>query len=253
MDDESQKMSSAYDMPTSSSEDENPNNKYSIHFSERSIRQAFIRKVFTLVTIMLLVVTAFCIIPMVSQSFREWVQGAIWLYIVSIIVFLSFSIALTCFPALRRSFPTNIILLSIFTLSAAAMTMFITAYYNVQSVLICLCITSVCSGGIIVFSINTKHDLTSKIGIIFILSLIVISFGLFTLIFTLFVQWYWLNSVYAGLAAFLMMIYLALDIQMLMGGRKLELSPEEHVFAAMQIFLDILNIFLLLLQIFGKR
>ena len=45
--------------------------------------------------------------------------------------------------------------------------------------------------------------------------------------------------------------YLAIDIQMLMGGKKYEISPEDYIFAAAQIFLDIVNLFLLLLQIVG--
>ncbi|RCN40108.1 hypothetical protein ANCCAN_13953 [Ancylostoma caninum] len=44
-----------------------------------------------------------------------------------------------------------------------------------------------------------------------------------------------------------------LSFQLIMGGRQFELSPEEYIFAAMQIFLDILNIFLFILQIFGKN
>lgn len=47
-------------------------------------------------------------------------------------------------------------------------------------------------------------------------------------------------TVYAGLAALLFMVYLAIDIQMIMGGRKYEISPEDHIFAAIQVFLDII-------------
>lgn len=47
--------------------------------------------------------------------------------------------------------------------------------------------------------------------------------------------------------------FLAFDTQMLMGGRKLELSPEEHIFAALQLYMDIVQIFLFLLRILGRR
>ncbi|EYB92968.1 hypothetical protein Y032_0188g1160 [Ancylostoma ceylanicum] len=39
---------------------------------------------------------------------------------------------------------------------------------------------------------------------------------------------------------------------MLMGGRKYEISPEDHIFAAVQIFLDIVYIFWMLLSLFGS-
>ena len=38
-----------------------------------------------------------------------------------------------------------------------------------------------------------------------------------------------------------------------MGGKKIELSPEEHVMAAIQIYLDVLNLFWLILSMLGKK
>lgn len=93
------------------------------------------------------------------------------------------------------------------------MTMFVTACYNVQSVLICLCITTVCSASVILFSLKTKSDLTSKIGIAFMLTMVLFSFGIFSIIFTIAFNWQFLYSVYSGLAALLMMFYLAIDVQ----------------------------------------
>ncbi|CAA94766.1 Transmembrane BAX inhibitor motif-containing protein 4 [Caenorhabditis elegans] len=231
---------------------DDPDGKYNLHFSSQTVRAAFVRKVFMLVTIMFAITAAFCVIPMVSEPFQDWVKNNFWVYFIAIIVFLVVAIALSCCGNLRRQFPVNIILLTIFTLSAAVMTMFVTACYNVQSVLICLCITTVCSGSVIIFSMKTKSDLTSKMGIAFMLSMVLFSFGIFALIFTLAFNWQFLYSVYSGLAALLMMFYLAIDVQLLMGGRKYELSPEDYIFAAMEIFLDILNIFLMLLNIFGR-
>ena len=46
--------------------------------------------------------------------------------------------------------------------------------------------------------------------------------------------------------------FLAFDTQQVMGGRKHEISPEDHVFGAMMLYVDIIYIFLFLLQIFGK-
>ena len=45
--------------------------------------------------------------------------------------------------------------------------------------------------------------------------------------------------------------YLCYDIQLLMGGRTYALRPDEHVLGAVVIFLDILNLFLMILQLVG--
>lgn len=50
---------------------------------------------------------------------------------------------------------------------------------------------------------------------------------------------------------FLLFQFLALDTQMLMGNRRHSLSPEEYIFGALNIYLDIIYIFTFLLQLFG--
>ena len=47
--------------------------------------------------------------------------------------------------------------------------------------------------------------------------------------------------------------FLAYDTQMLVGGRKHELSPEEHIFGALQLYLDIVYIFIIILSFFGGK
>ena len=41
-------------------------------------------------------------------------------------------------------------------------------------------------------------------------------------------------------------------MQLVMGGKKYELSPEEYIFASLILYMDIIRIFLLLLAIFGR-
>ncbi|KAG2458424.1 LFG2 protein, partial [Polypterus senegalus] len=47
--------------------------------------------------------------------------------------------------------------------------------------------------------------------------------------------------------------FLAFDVQLLTGNRRYSLSPEEHVFGAMCLYMDIVYIFFFLLQLFGSR
>ncbi len=46
--------------------------------------------------------------------------------------------------------------------------------------------------------------------------------------------------------------FLAVDTQLLLGNKNLSLSPEEYVFAALNLYLDIIQIFLYLLRILGR-
>lgn len=106
------------------------------------------------------------------------------------------------------------------------------------------------------------------LGFVAIASMVLLVFGLVAIIFTMVYQTRVLYLIYAGLAALLFMVpikgfysnvifklfqvYLAIDIQMIMGGRKYEISPEDHIFAAIQVFLDIIYIFWMLLTLIGS-
>lgn len=47
--------------------------------------------------------------------------------------------------------------------------------------------------------------------------------------------------------------FLAFDTQLLMGNKRYTMSPEEYVFATLNIYLDIVYIFSFFLQIFGTK
>lgn len=50
--------------------------------------------------------------------------------------------------------------------------------------------------------------------------MVVMIFGIVAIIGTMAFHARWMYTVYAGLAALLFMVYLAIDVQMIMGGRK---------------------------------
>ncbi|KAM3717570.1 Protein lifeguard [Dirofilaria immitis] len=222
-------------------------------FNSASVRAAFIRKVFILVGIMLTVVTLMTAIPFLHQGTMTFVQSTPSLYFLSYFVFLVVYLTLMCCESVRRSFPGNLVALSILTLAIGYMTMMICSYNQIISVLLCLIITAVCCGGIIIFSSQTKYDLTSMYGIMFIISLVLLIFGIVAVVAAVAFHVTWLYTIYAGFAALVFMVYLAIDIQTIMGGRKYEISPEDYIFAAIQVFMDIVYIFWMLLSLFGSN
>lgn len=55
----------------------------------------------------------------------------------------------------------------------------------------------------------------------------------------------------SGGGALLFSLYLVYDIQMIMGGRQHAASPDEYIFAALSLYLDVVLLFLFLLQLVG--
>uniref|UniRef100_A0AC34RQE2 Uncharacterized protein n=1 Tax=Panagrolaimus sp. JU765 TaxID=591449 RepID=A0AC34RQE2_9BILA len=190
---------------------------------------------------MLGVVAIMSAIPFFNHDLKKKVQDTPALYYASYGAFL-----------VVRHFPSNLICTGILTLSIGYMTMMITSMYDIESVLLTFVITTIVCATIILFATQTKYDLTSMVGFLFVASMVVFVFGIVAVISIVVFKVRWLYTIYAGIAALLFMFYLAYDIQMMIGGKKYAYDPEDYIVAAIQIFLDIINLFWLLLSIFGS-
>ncbi|KAM7119929.1 protein lifeguard 1-like isoform 2-T5 [Molossus nigricans] len=92
-------------------------------------------------------------------------------------------------------------------------------------------------------------DFTLLNGVLFVSVIVLLIYG--TLL--LFIRSYWLHLLYAGLGTMIFSLYLVMNVQLMVGGRHhhSSLDPEEYVFAALNIYLDIINLFLFILQLIG--
>lgn len=101
---------------------------------------------------------------------------------------------------------------------------------------------------LILFSMQTKYDFTASGGILFVCSVILVIFGFVAITISVPI----LHLIYACLGALLFSVYLVFDTQLMLGGKhKCTISPEEYIFAALNLYLDIVNIFLNVLALVG--
>ncbi|KTF95318.1 hypothetical protein cypCar_00028560 [Cyprinus carpio] len=216
-------------------------------FEDDTVRKAFIRKVFSVVTIQLLVTfTVVCVFTF-SNTVKAAVQGNIWVYISSYIIFVVVGTCLSVFSKFSRTHPWNLLGLSIVTLSLSYMVGTVASYHDTSAVIIALGSTLVISFTIIIFSAQTRLDFTVCNGILLILSVDLLMFGFFSIFFYSSV----LQIVYGCLGALLYALFLAVDCQLVMGRQTYSLDPEEYIYAALIIYLDIIMIFLYILMILG--
>lgn len=61
----------------------------------------------------------------------------------------------------------------------------------------------------------------------------------------------WFHFAIALVSAILFTMFLIYDLQMLMGGRSRQFDPDMYVIAALNIYIDIIQIFLNVLRIIG--
>ncbi|XP_032079335.1 protein lifeguard 1 isoform X2 [Thamnophis elegans] len=218
------------------------------NWEDKNIRQAFIRKVFLVLTIQLSVTFSFVAIFTFVKEVKGFVRKNVWTYYVSYAVFFISLIVLSCCGEFRRKHPWNLIALSILTLSLSYMVGMIASFYNTDSVIMAVGITTVVCFTVVIFSLQTKYDFTSCRGVLIVCLMVLFIFA----ILCIFIRNRILEIVYASLGALLFTCFLAVDTQLILGNKQLAISQEEYVFAALNLYTDIINIFLYILAIIGR-
>eukprot|EP00127_Corallochytrium_limacisporum_P000221 Clim_evm38s7 gene=Clim_evmTU38s7 len=230
--------------------DMDPDWKGLAEFADRKIRAGFIRKVYAILSLQLLVTFGTVAIFVSIDGVQEFVQDNPALLWVAYGLTFVLLIAMVCVEKLRRQTPWNYIMLGAYTLCMAYLVGTITTFYDVSAVLYAVGVTAIVTIGVTIFAFQTKYDITDKGGYLLVALLVLLGFGIFAIFFRNDV----VNVVYAALGALLFTIFLVYDTQLMLGGKhKMAISPEEYILAALNLYVDIINLFLYILALFGNR
>ncbi|TKS67441.1 Protein lifeguard 3 [Collichthys lucidus] len=96
-----------------------------------------------------------------------------------------------------------------------------------------------------------KVDFTSCGGFLCIASVLLTIIGIVTAVVLSFQYVPWLHMLYAGIGAIIYTLFLVYNTQLLIGNRELAISPEEYIYGALSLYIDIVHIFLFILQVSG--
>lgn len=218
-------------------------------FNDSSIRRGFIKKVYSILMLQLSVTLAVIGWVVFDKRTGLYVQQHSWLIYVAFGITIIALLCLACCGDLRRKAPHNFIFLGIFTLAQSFICAVISSRYNTDIVFMAVGITAAVCLGLTLFAFQTKYDFTMIGGFLFVALLILMIFGFVTIFF----PGRTMRMVYASFGALLFSVYLIYDTQLMMGGKhKYSVSPEEYVFAALNLYMDIINIFLYILTIIGN-
>lgn len=218
-------------------------------FTEKSIRRAFIRKVYAILMCQLLVTMGFISLFVFHEGTKMWARRNGWLFWVAFAIVFVCLIVMACCENVRRQAPMNFIFLGIFTIAESFLLGITSSVYAADAVMMAVGITAAVCLALTLFAFQTKWDFTVMGGALLCAVVILFIFGIVAIflpgnrIVTL---------VYASLGALIFSLYLVYDTQLMMGGKhKYSISPEEYIFAALNLYLDIINIFLYILTIIG--
>ncbi|XP_033213861.1 protein lifeguard 3-like [Belonocnema kinseyi] len=226
------------------------NDEYYAEFKNRKVRRKFIRNVFCVLSLLILftigIVSIFLFVSeakvfLLQNWYLAWISMVIFLVVYFIIVFNE---------SARRKYPYNWICLFLLTLSMSLMMSCISLTYRLEVVLSGGITTATITVIISFFATVCSFDLTKRIGLVLIIGFggvvllfIVIPIYIFTAISAL--------SIAIGvIGSLLISMYLYFDIQTIMGGREIELRPDEIVNAVTRLYVDILLLFQYVLRCF---
>ncbi|XP_046659367.1 protein lifeguard 1-like isoform X2 [Homalodisca vitripennis] len=217
-------------------------------FSDKSIRMGFIRKVYGILMCQIGVTVAIVALFTFHQGTQIYVRQHPGLWWIALIFMFATMITLACCGDVRRKAPMNFICLGIFTLAESFLLGCATSMYRKEEIFYAAVITFIVAIGLTIFAFQTKVDFTALGGILFVASIILLVFGIVCMFF----PGKTMMMVYASLGALLFAVYIVFDTQMMIGGdHQYSISPEEYIFGALNLYIDIVNLFLYILTIFG--
>lgn len=222
-------------------------------FAEKAIRQAFISKVYSILTVQLIatsiLIGAFVLNHDTKLYFAR-AQG--WMFLGFAVFFVSYLI-LVCVESARRSTPTNFILLAVLTMGYGLVAAITSCRYDTKVVLFAFIATGISCLLIAAFAKSTSFDMTNCGTTLCLLGLAHAVIGtILALVLASMGYHQWGSLIFAIGGALLASLYLIFDLQLIMGGRKCELSPEEYILGAIILYTDIIQLFIYLLEIFSR-
>ncbi|XP_029672067.1 protein lifeguard 1 isoform X2 [Formica exsecta] len=217
-------------------------------FNDKTIRNGFIRKVYSILMCQLLITFGMITLFLYHKPTQQWAMRHTELFWIAFAATIILIICMACCTNVRRKAPMNFIFLFLFTLAEAFLLALASSTYKSEEVMLAVGITAAVCLGLTIFAFQTKIDFTGLHTVLFVAVLILLIFGIVAMIWPGKIM----TLVYASLGALIFSFYLIYDTQMMIGGKhKYSISPEEYIFAALSLYLDVVNIFIYILTIIG--
>ena len=217
---------------------------------EAEVRNGFISKVYGIIFVQLLISIGFISLSFIDKV-AEFLKSdlAVGLLIASCVMSFVVLIILGCCKQTARKVPTNYILLLIFTICESYYLLYFCSSFTTSSVITAAGLTAVLVFALTIYACKTKTDFTFCGPFLFCCLIMLIVTGIIFAI-TGFKRLYIL---YQGIGVVVFSIYLIYDTQLICGKFQKEFSYDDYVFAALNLYLDIIILFTKILAIIGNK
>lgn len=211
------------------------------------MRLGFIRKVYGILSIQLLITTIMTGLTLISDGLKAFIKEHVFLLLLMLILTIILPFIIICFPDLMRHVPQNYILLFIFTFAMGYVVASICAYIKPRIVFMAAFMTFCIVFTLTLYAITTKTDFTTQGGFIFILGSGVCIF----VIFGIFTSNKWFHVFLCSICIILYGLYLVYDTQLVLGKGRDMIENDDYILASFMLYTDIIYLFLRVLELLG--
>lgn len=214
-------------------------------------RRNFITKVLGIVTAQMLFTTGIVIATIAWDDSNDWFKDNWWIVFVFLaLMIIPEFILICCMHSVARKVPINYILLLIFTMGLSGCVAMISSSYQPVSVLLIAIFTLAITAVLTLFAMYSSMDFTKAIWVVLAFSCVLSIVG----IILMFVDMpKGITVLIACLWIIIYGIFIVIDVQMIVGGKKYQFTEEDYIVAALNLYLDVIMLFLELLRLLGKE
>jgi len=224
-----------------------------LKLADEIARAGFVRKVYGILSAQLLLTVAIAA-PIAARG-KDFVMMHPGMLYASMGMLLVTMCVMMCCQNVLREFPANYAFLTLFTACTGVLVGFTSALYTWQSVALAAGVTTLVFLGMTAYAFTTKTDFTGCGAYLIGAALSLLCFGFVISVMSMCgVPIDGAMMLYDLMGILLFTLYIVYDTQLMLGGdHKVAFGIDEYVFAAMNLYLDIINMFLYLLDLFGDR
>jgi len=229
--------------------------------SDVAVRHGFIRKVYGIIGVQLVLTSL--IAGSLIRLGRSWIplhpEIAMTLMGISLAGSIGCMCVFSCFPETMRQSPTNYVIMLIFTIAEGLLVGFICTTYTLDSVLLAVGVTAFIVIGLTLFACQTTVDFTGCGPYLCAGSMCLMAFGFFMMLGS----WIGLGALpifkpmylaYSCFGALLFSFYIIFHTQLIIGGKhRSQFTVDDYAVAAINLYIDIIQLFLFILRILGRR
>lgn len=205
------------------------------------VRLGFLRKVYGILSIQLLATTLIAAVAMFTPAVKLYISQNHWMVVGAFFMSMALLLALM---VKRRETPTNYFLLMGFTIVQAFTVAVVVSFYDQMAVLQAFLLTLGVTGGLTLYTFQSKRDFSTWGAGLYAFLMVLLMGSLLQFFLTS----SHLEFVLSLGGAVLFSFFIIFDTHMLMH----RVSPEEYILATIELYLDIINLFLHILRILGE-